>query len=245
MVEGLQILQFANLGATVAGIGISAAGFALMNYKLNKIHSQISEFALRVDEQFLDLRESRLRDHQSCVMGLIAQAEHAHLLSSPGAEYLRIASVLAGESDFYQGEIQHFLAQDNFDAQPFSAMVQLLALSNGARLRCLVLAQELEYARSISSQIASVYGGMFEPLEPISLAKRSIYMLEESEKPYDHLLRQSVQECRDLVVNLRDTQDAASTTPFLMDALIENKIDGHDYMYQLMEEEEPILLLAA
>ena len=57
MVEGLKVLQFVNLGATVAGIGLSAIGFVLMNKKLNALQSQIATFEDRVEVRFQELHE--------------------------------------------------------------------------------------------------------------------------------------------------------------------------------------------
>ena len=246
MVEGLRILQFVNLGATVAGIGVSAIGFVLMNKKLNGIKSQVDTFAGRVESRFQELHERNLRSHYSRILGLFNQADQAHSMTTPSSEWLRIASVLAEESAHFRGEVIYLIQGDIFDRKLFEVLTRSYALCNAGRIECLVLARELHAAYKVSQDVAGDYNNLFDPLNPIQLAHKSVNLIENKEMPYDHLLRQELVGMRDLVSNLRDVQDAAMSKPYLMETLIEREIDGYEYVKAITNENErPLLLIEA
>lgn len=243
MVESLQILQIANLGATVAGIGVSAIGFALMNKKLNSLQSQITTFADRVDLRFQELHERGLREHYSHILGLFNQAEQAHSMTSSAPEWRRISSVLADESAYFRGEVAHFIEYDTFDIELFGALTRSYALCNAGRLECLVLANELPAAHKVSMDVADDYNALFDPLNPVRLAHKSAILIENKEMSIDQLLKQELVGTRNLVNNLRDIQDVAASKPFLMETLIERGIDGYEYMQAIRNEKEQAILL--
>jgi len=246
MIEGLQMLQFVNLGATVAGIGVSAIGFVLMNKKLNGLQSQMATFADRVEVRFQELQEREFRSHYSKVRGLFNQADQAHSLTTPTAEWQRIACVLADESAYFRGEVEHLLQSEIFDNELFGVLTRSFALCNAGRTECLVLAGELQAAHKVSHDVAGDYNALFDPLNPIQLAHKSAALVENKEMPFDHLLRQELVGMRNLVNNLRDIQDAATSKPYLMETLIERGIDGYEYMQAISKEkEQPLLLITA
>ena len=243
MVEGLQTLQFVNFGATVAGIGLSAMGFVLMNRKLNSLQSQMETFASRVEDRFQELHERELRSHYSRIHGLFKQANSAHSLTNSVAEWQRISGVLADESAYFQGEVAHFIQSKIFDNELFSALSQSYVLCNNGRIECLVLARELQAAHKVSQDVASEYNNIFDPLIPIQLVHKSKNLISNKEMPFDQLLRNEIVDMRNLVNNLRDVQDVAASKPYLMETLIERGIDGYEYIQAITNEKEQALLL--
>jgi len=240
MVEGLQMLQFANLGATVAGIGVSAIGFALMNKKLNGLQSQMTTFESRVEERFMQLHERELRSHYSRIHGFFNQADQAHSLTNSTAEWLRLSSELSEESVYFRGEVAHLLKSEIFDNDLFEALTRSYALCNSGRIECLVLARELPAAQKVSEDVAGDYNRLFDPLIPIQLAHKSANLIENTD---DDLLKQELLGMQNLVGNLRDVQDASSSKPYLMETLIEREIDGYEYMQAITNEKEQAFLL--
>lgn len=246
MVEGLQILQFVNLGATMAGIGVSAMGFALMNKKLNGLQSQMVTFASRVEVRFQELHERELRTHYSRIHGLFNQADQAHSLTASAAEWQRIAGVLADESAYFRGEVAHLIQSEIFDNELFGVLARSYALCNAGRIECLALARELQAAHKVSLDVAGDYNALFDPLTPIQLAHKSASLIENKDMPFDHLLKQELVGMRSLVNNLREVQDAATSKPYLMETLIERGIDGYEYVQAIRnEKEQPLLLIEA
>lgn len=246
MIEGLQILQFVNLGATIAGIGVSAIGFALMNKKLNGLQATVDSLIARVEARFKDLQARELRSHYSKVNGLFNQADQAHFLTNASGEWGRIAGMLADESAYFRGELVYLLQQESFNRQLFEPLTQSYALCNAGRIECLVLSQELQAAHKVAQDVAIDCNRMFDPLNPTALARKSTILADHNEKPYDHLLQQELVGMQELVSNIRDTQDAALSKPYLLETMIEREIDGYQYLRQVREEKErPLLLLQA
>jgi len=105
LVSGMQMLQYANLGVAVAGIGISLVGFTLLNKKLKKIESQVSMLKDELSIQFRELYERELRGHFSHMEVLFQRAELAHTLTNSSKEWLDVSSLLASESGYLKGEV--------------------------------------------------------------------------------------------------------------------------------------------
>lgn len=230
LVEGLKILQYASLGASIAGIGVSAIGFILMNKKLNKLQEQMSRFEHRVEQQFQEIKQRDFRRHYSQIQGLYEEAEHASFLKKPESEWKRIASDLSKESAFFRGELVHILDQDIFDNDLFSSLIVSFGICNAGRVECLLLARETQAALKTSETIAQHYT-MFDSMNPVELKKK---------------YKQSKSEILALIEGVREAQDAAFTKPVLLNTLIEKEIDSHKYLMTLREEEKhPILTLDA
>jgi len=245
MVEGLESLQYINLGVSIAGIGVSVIGFAMMNKRLNSIEGQITYLTEKMDQHFKDLFDRELRKHFSLVYVLIEKADLANTLSNSSVEWRRVASQLADESGFFRGEIDHLLKQVIFDADLFTLLVRSLALCNAAYIECLLLASELPAAHKAASVIGQNYISLFDSMTPTQLAS-NVSTANKSGSDEDSYsgLRRNQLEMTDLVHGVRDVTDAALTRPFLIEALIEKGISGHDFISALRgEKEHPILLL--
>lgn len=244
MVEGLQILQFANLGATVAGIGISALGFALMNSKLNGLSDQISSLQSEVAASFREVHERELRGHYSRIHGLFNQADQALTLSTPSNELHRVAGALADEGAYFRGEVAHLIGKDTFDTELFSAMTRSLALCNAGRIECLVRSGELKASQKIAEDVAGDYNTLFDPITPTKIAHKLSAQVTKSEQDFEERLSENMPLAKSLVTNLRETQDAAMSKPHLIDTLISRGIEGPEYMLAIEAENQcPILLI--
>lgn len=246
MLEGLQILQYANLGATVAGIGVSAIGFALMNKKLNGLQRTTDKLAVRIEEGFKDLHMRELRGHYSKIHGLFDQADQAFHQTNPLAKWQLLERDLADESAYFRGEVAFHLQSETFSRVLFEAFTRSYTLCNAGRIECLVLSNELKAAYKVSKDVSDDYNRLFDPMVPFELARKSDLLVENKDVPHDELLKQEMVSMRDLVSNIRDAQDAAMSKPYLLEMLMDRDIDGHEYMRQLREEkEQPLLLLRA
>jgi hypothetical protein len=246
MVEGLQILQFANLGATLAGIGISAVGFTIINKKLASIDHSLEELANRMEEQFQQIRESQMRARLSRIRGLFDQADQAFDLKNPEIEWHRLAGLLAEESAYFRGEVAHLLTVPVFDLLLLDTLTRSYALCNSSRIECLVLARELKSARRVSEDISRDYNRLFDDMSPIHMARNSAYAIQSDEISHQVILQKELASMRERVSFMREVQDAAASTPHLIDTLIEQRVDGLEYVQALRQEKlRPILLIAA
>jgi hypothetical protein len=228
----------------VAGIGVSAIGFALMNKKINGLQNQIDTFDNRVAERFQELHERELRSHYSRILGLLNQADQACGMINSAVELQRVSGALADESAYFRGEVAHLLQNDIFERELFEAFTRSFAMCNAGRIECLMLAGEIKAALKVSQDVAGDYNSLFDPINPSKLAHKSANLIKQTEKPYDHMLKQEMVIMRGLIGNLRDTQDAALSKPYLFKTLIARKIDGPGYMRAIItEKEHPIFLL--
>lgn len=230
LVEGLKVFQYATLGASVAGIGVSAVGFVLMNKKLNRIQSQISEFSQRVEKHFWELNERDFRARYSKIQGLYEQADQANYLKHPESEWRRIAALLSDESAFFRGELVHLLEQKKFEKSLFSSLITSYGICNAGRTECLLLAGEMQAAAKAADTIAQHYT-LFDQMNPLGLKSSP---------------GQTLSGTTDFLSGVRDAQDAAFTKPLLIETLIEKGINGREYVTALREEDErPLLVLDA
>jgi hypothetical protein len=171
MIAAMQLLQFANLGATLVGIGVSAYGFKVMNTRFNQLESQITTFSDTINCHFRDLEARSLRAHQSRVKNLLDEAELARSFSNSQGEWLRVSIALAEEAGFYRGEVEHLLSLPEFDDVAFCTLVQLYSICNTARIKCLILADELLAARDSSQSAANQNNLLFDSLSPDYVGK--------------------------------------------------------------------------
>lgn len=228
LVDGLKTLQYASLGVSIAGIGVSTIGFMLMNKKLNKIQEQMSDYSQRIEQQFQELKEREFRAHYSLIQGLYERADHAYHLSSSKREWQSIASALSNESAFFRGELVYLLNQKEFDSMLFSSLITSYGICNAGRTECLLLAGEMQAAVKTAETVAQHYT-MFDSLNSVELGQKS---------------RQTQSKVKELVDGVRDAQDAAFTRPYLLNTLIEQGINGREYITALREEKEhPLLML--
>lgn len=243
LVHTLQALQFASLGVAVAGIGVSAIGFTLMNKKLNGIQAQLSALPQEIKMHFKAIEERELRVHYARIHGFFEQAEQARSLTRPEPEWQRIAGQLADESAFFRSELNYSTGQPTFDFDLFSYLVRSLSLCNAARIECLVLANELPAARKVAADTASHYNAAFDALSPMDLAKKALGSDAGIDRASLHRLRREHTKMQASVQAIREMQDASATKPLLLDELIERGIDGRQYLDQIRHEKtEPLLL---
>jgi|GEM_PF-1138091 len=244
MIESLQLLQYANIGISLAGLGVSVIGFVLINKKLKGLESDITHLSAKMDRHFQELGERHLRQHFSKLYTLFERAEQAAFLPDAAREWLHIEGQLAEESGFLRGEIGYHLTQDNFNQQWFNQMTTALTLSDSARIQCLLRANEMPTAHHASSVISQHYIDLFDPISETNLAHKMTAHADHA--PTDELLafRRNQQQAAQMVAGLQEMTDCAETKPMLIEYLISQEISGPDYLEALnAEKEQPILLL--
>lgn len=239
----MKTLQYFNIGVSVIGIGVSAIGFVMMNQKLNKMQNSLDKLSNEVAIGFAELHSTRLREHFSNVAGLVEQAEQAYHLSKPEKEWLLISSLLANESAFFRGELEHYLKLNSFSEDIFYPLLQSFMTCSSARVECLMLAGEIGSAKEVAANHSKDCRQMFEPLTPSSLANKSLNV-EVSDYQITYQLTKKIKETSLIINGLRDITDASSTKPLLLDYLIAKGINGREYIESINNNEnEPILIL--
>lgn len=246
MVEGLQLLQYVNLGIGLAGIGISVAGFAIVNKKLTSIQQTVEQLALTINRNFQQLYLNQLNRDLNAIRGLLEDIEASKRLSAPKVVLVGAASKLTEVRAGVRGHIEHQLQQNAFDEQLFTQLTSAMLLCDNARLEAYVLANEYDSAHYSATAIAASYSELFDDVTPYDLNQKPRITHQHSAYDKTSILQNRSRKAgnENIVRSLRDLTDAASTKPFLIEELDQRGIYGSDYLESLrIEANEPLVLV--
>lgn len=243
MVEGMQLLQYANIGLAASGLGVSVLGFMLINKKLKGLERDIAQLSAKMDRHFQELAEKHLRHKFANIYVLFERAEQASFLRSPAQEWLTIEGQLAMQSGFLRSEIGHHLTQNNFNSDWFNKMTSALAMCNAARIQCLLQANEMAAAQHASCVIADNYSDLFDPLSATQLAARLTEAEKDSREDDLHLFKSNQAKAAQIMLGLREMTDAAMTQPLLLEHLVSKEISGQAYLDAIHAQDQHSIIL--
>ncbi|WP_336366878.1 hypothetical protein [Marinobacter sp. C2H3] len=244
MVEGLQILQYANLGVGLVGMGVTVAGFAIVNKKLTRIEKTVEELSQTMDRNFAQLYLNQLYRDLNGIRGVLEGIEASKRLSDPKGVLINAASRLSELRSGVRGHIEYQLQQNTFDEQLFTQLTSALLLCDNARLESYILANEYDSAHFSATAVAGSYAELFDDVTPYDLGqKRRISHRQPGGNIAATPMGKPVGD-QNIVTALRDITDAAATQPFLIEALDRKRISGPEYMASLRDEStEPLVLV--
>jgi len=244
--EMLKMLQYASIGFSVVGIGVSAIGFMAMSKRLESIENKLEGISKQIEHGFKDQIKRDFRAHFSKIRGLLKQADQAHELKNPAREWRDLASKLADESAFFYGEITNLLKNTTFNQEEFAPLLQSYILCNSGRIACLMLSNELENAYRVSSDYADEYSSLLDDITPVYLARKTIENHAQWGYKLSDKVRDSQIKTQEFVRAIRDLTEYESTKPYLIHTLLEKGINGRLYMNAIREEKNrPLLMLSA
>ncbi len=226
MIAALQVLQYATLGVSLVGVGVSVAGFVYMHKRFNALDCRIDELMKSIHSGFAIQHEATLRAHISQTKGLIKAAGQAPTLSRPEMEYARVAEAMSEQAAYFEGELEFLITMNGkINVEIFWQLAQLLMLSNSIRIDCRLRCNELRNAREIAESVGNDYQRIFDPLSIASFHSSSDNRIV-------------------ITKTLREITDAALTKPYLIEYLRTQRINGAEYLQRLESEtESPILML--
>jgi len=228
MMENLQLLQVATLGVSLAGVGVSVAGFYYMHKRFNALEIRMDRLGETLRAEFESLSHRDLRKQLHLTKSLLQRAQQAQALSDPQPEYSEVAAGLADQAAYFDGEIAFMVkAEGPISPEVFWQLAQMLMLCNGVRIDCRIRTNELRHALAVADAVSTDYNNLFTHLTPLSFGP-------------------AVDQGLAAVKILRDASDAAASKPFLIDYLRTRRISGSDYIEALEQEKSsPYLLLRA
>lgn len=228
MMENLQLLQVATLGVSLAGVGVSVAGFYYMHKRFNALEIRMDRLGETLRAEFESLSHRDLRKQLHLTKSLLQRAQQAQALSDPRPEYSEVAAGLADQAAYFEGEIAFMVkAEGPISPEVFWQLAQMLMLCNGVRIDCRIRTNELRHALAVADAVSTDYNHLFTHLTPLSFGP-------------------AVDQGLAAVKILRDASDAAASKPFLIDYLRTRRISGSDYIEALEQEKSsPYLLLRA
>ncbi|PCM45959.1 hypothetical protein [Marinobacter sp. ANT_B65] len=244
MVEGLQVLQYANLGVALTGVAVTVVGFAVVNKKLNSIQSSIERVSNRIDQRFVELYEHQLRRDFYTLRGVLEHIGLARRQSKPKSELISAGSRLTEISSVMRGQLEYQLQLPAFDEYLFTQLAGALLMSDNARVEAYIVAEEYDSAHHVATSISESYRNLFDDITPFDLKQkqrlRSIGLREKARETADNI----TVGVSHLIAGLRDITDSAICKPALIEELGRRGISGEDYLSALRNEtKEPIVLL--
>lgn len=246
LVENLQILQYANLGFALAGIGVSAVGFVVVTKRLQSVEKSIAELSTKMDRKFQELYDRELRHCFSRIQTLYDSASQTTHLTNPARDWIGIEQKLAQESGILRSEVQHLLTQDTFAPDLFSQLTQALTLCNGVRQECLLRSNEIGAAYHLALTIGDQYSNLFDDMNANELAKRSMGNYKGHEREEIMHFNARRRKTTELIQGCRDITESALCRPLLISHLSDRGITGSEYLDAISQRsEEGILLLKA
>lgn len=228
MLASMQGLQYATLGVSLVGLGVTVAGFAYMHKRFKALDGRIDELTQTIHSGFASQRAADLRGHMSQVHGLVKSAQQAPTLSRPELEYNRVAVAMSEQAFHFDGELEFYIKSNSkMNAELFWQLAQLFILSNSTRIDCRMRGNELLNAREVAVSVAEDYQRLFDRLTVAS------FDMDEREAAV-------------LIKTLREIVDAALTKPYLIEHLRTRRIHGAEYLTRVESETtHPLLMLKA
>ncbi|QXL84638.1 hypothetical protein [Comamonas sp. NLF-1-9] len=227
MVEALQSLQVTTLGLSLAGIGVSVAGFVYTRKRFNDLDEQLNQMAGLIETGFANQRHRELRAQISRTGGLVERARFAKDLSNPQREYREIAAMMADQSAYFDGEALALISQkEPIASDQFWQLTHSLMLCNNVRIDCGLRGNELNHTVRTAETIAASYQKLFDRLTPVS---------------FNNL---DPRRAMETIAVLRDASDSAASKPYLIDFLRTRGINGDEYLDVLEQDDRnPVLAL--
>ena len=246
----LGMLNAATLAASVAGVGVSAAGFALVLRRLQGVERSLEGVhrdvlaGRRVAER-VDLRMAA--GHRAVVDGLLYRAEEAWLRSDAERVWRELEGRLEEAQRYCRGLVGHggssaFL-DGRFTLEEAAAAYEAALALASCRVQVLLLIEErdaaLHYAIDFERWHRQAVGQLFAV--DVAAARASQLAREEERSEEDARSRLRRQACP-LLEAMRAAQEQAASRPALLEALSERGVGGRAYIEAVRDRQDTPLL---
>ena len=247
LVQTLQSLQYATMAIALVGIGVSVAGFALMNKRLKGIEGEVATLRTVMERRFKELHWRDLRARFALASTCLERAENAHRFRQPAPELRGAAERLAESSGFFKAEAQFALRQERVNLELVQSFTYAMLLCDTTRVDCLVEANEMEAAMSVAERSGSDWLGLFDELDAVTLVHR----VSDGRSSGAHKGHSQMRELRLMQIDpflrlMNEATEAGITRSAIIQSLLDRGIEGAEYLHRVRsEQKEPILCLPA
>jgi hypothetical protein len=253
MLSTLQLLSGATLAASVVGIGVSAAGFALVLHRLGNIEQAIKG----VHQDVLDTRIAIERvdvqlatAHRSLMESLLYRAEEAWVRSDADAVWRQLDGPLDQAQRYWRNLVgvrpaMSIFLDARFTLQEAVAAYEAALVLAGARVQTLLLIEELRAALDYAREFALWHEGIVTGLTPPDIAAAKVQRLAEEKGLSVEDARAKLRRAAEFfLAAVRETQLYVTTRPELLQALVDRGISGRKYVETVRERGDvPLLAL--
>lgn len=254
MLSGLQIMTGAALAASVVGIGVSIIGFTMVNKKLNNLTEKlegISEQLVGIEKSISQLTDHHRVERFAKLTALLALGEEALSRQDKFTIWGNISNQLLEEDHYYRHLLSGTSMNPNIfldDTYPLDFCIltlESLVTVNSARFQSLFLCGELEAAKHYGIELSTWYNEAFDILSPIDIVlAKAPHQARQTGRPVNEIKQEMLQTTKPFMASLRELQANMATRPQLVQTLIDQRLNGYEYIQRLRQEKyQPLLVL--
>lgn len=231
MLGGMQVLQIANLASSVAGIGVTAAGTAMILQRLKSVDSGLRDIIGRIDALPAQWRDLQLQSVLTTIETQLERLQEVSGRQDPRPVVQKAEETLHdGFNELHRG-IKQVVAEISIDERLLRSLLAGLALCGGAQIKALYWMNDMETAGSRAR------------LQCAKLEELAFLM------PRDLMaarLKGGADAALTIAKDASEIRHRVATQPMLNDLLIKMEVNGRDYLERAeQEDEQPLLLLPA
>lgn len=244
-ISALQVMSGLNLALSVVDIGISVAGFALMNAKLNAVQSAIGEVSRGIGF----IRQDAIERDFIRLRGLAEVYENSWHLSDERRALPLLLGVATGAGEtqlLMEHHAQRLLAEGLERLPAADRMLDGMALTLGLRISAAMAANESGLARHIADDGARRIEALTGAIGRMDLVRAALPAgIDPSSGDWAATLDQVLKAAEPLIVKLRTREANAATRSAPLRALEAHGVRPRDWLTAARsEKQEPVLLLA-
>jgi uncharacterized Zn ribbon protein len=245
VLEGLQLMSAATLAATAAGIGVSVAGFALIDRRLRTIEealSTISDDLLRTRQAAERIERTAAFHDRSRLASLFYQCDEAWVRSDPERVWRDLLGPLDEEQRFYRALVSgsgadSVLVDEHFTMDhgrmAYEATISIAAL----RFQLLLLLNELEAAKFHANDFRVWHESTVIPVQrrQIAAAAWKQYAKQQGISEENDARNQVMESLRPFIATVHEVQLQAGDRITLLKSLREKGMTGREFLQTARE----------
>ncbi|WP_417725734.1 hypothetical protein [Salipiger sp.] len=245
----MQNLQFVNLALSGIGIGVSVAGFAMMNMRLNAIERHIGALREDVREIGKMIRETELRrlfgDIRSALKDLDSVATRNDHLALASSLQRQLSTHVSALSDLLREAMlpgkAASLSMEHLDL--IWTLSSALRLCEDAEVRALLVSEDLAHARDYASGYQVENLERLRDLNPDSLAR--LVAASASDLTTSVALRREAARNLDRIADgIGGTVESLGQQAALAQMLIDGGVSGREFVHAASTEtDRPFLFV--
>ena len=254
MLSGLQLLTGASLAASVVGVGVSAAGFALVLRRLGNLERGLAGVRREVLAARLAVErvDAQLETAQrALVESLLERADEAWVRSDAATVWRQLDGPLDQAQRYWRGLVggragASILLDQRFRLEEAVAAYEAALTLAAARVQALLLLEEHAAALHHAREFHRWHEEALDGLTPIDIATARSAAMAEAEGMSEadarsRLLRTSQQ----FMDGVREVQLHVAGRPALIQTLIDRGLGGREYVEAVRDAADvPLVLLA-
>jgi hypothetical protein len=253
MLSALQMLNVTTLAASVAGVGVSVAGFALVLRRLQSVEQGIDHILQEIARtrrtaERLDIR--MVARDRAKTEALLHRSESAWHRSDATQVWRELEGQLLVEQTYWQKLLgdraaSSLLCDARFTLEQATGAYETVLLLAAAHVQTLLLIGEERAAQHHAKEFHNWHDQLLLDLTPIDIATaRSRHLAEQEGLREEDARARLLRRANEFVQVGREAQHLVAQRPLLIETLQTKGIRGREYIEAVRERTDtPVLLL--